>query len=90
MGYPSARRGTGRAFLSRLVPGPNLLGVPGRRVGWVFLGQPVSGPNPLEALGLGRWPGVLGLGPRYPQKFFIFAYYFVLKMFVMMRNTSDV
>ena len=41
----------GRAFLGRLVPGPNPLRVPGRRVGRAFLCGLVSGTNPLRVPG---------------------------------------
>ena len=51
-----------RAFIGRLVSGPNPLRVPGRRVGRAFLGQLVSGPFPFEALGSGRM--AMGVGPR--------------------------
>ena len=45
--------------------GLNPLEVPGRRVGWAFLGQLISGPFPFGAFGLGLlargaepWPKV--------------------------------
>ena len=57
-------RRIGRAFLGRLVSGPNPLGVPGRRVGRAFLGQLVSWPFPFEALRWGRLARGAGPGPK--------------------------
>ena len=59
-------RRVGRAFLGRLTSGPNPLRVLGgsARRSWADW---CLGLFPLRLLGLADWPGVLGLGPRYPQ-----------------------
>ena len=59
-------RRVGRAFLGRLMSGPNPLGVLRRRVGPAFLGRLVSGPFPFEALGSGRLARGARPGPKVP------------------------
>ena len=74
MRYPLPGQRIGRAFLGRLISGPNPLGVPGGRVGRPFVGRLASGPNPLGVLGqrVGRAFVVrlargAGPGPKVPS-----------------------
>ena len=69
MGFPSAGRKVGRAFMGRLMSGPYPLGVSGQRVGPAFLGRLVVGPLPFVVLESSRLTMGVGPGPRVPTIF---------------------